>query len=370
MVTDKKALFSSCLSSRGISGKINRFALLSVALISVVVSGVTFAKDSEDIGKIQSYSGDVWIQHEGVLLDTKTSRHSSFRKTGGFPFIQDGDSIITGKLGGAKVILEDKAKVDVGEQTSLRFYLADRSGKGAVRVFDLQEGHIVANLDKAGFIVTEIDVNDQRIILDRPAKIHVSAKSSEVAFRVEQGSPRFVYARTGQAFELSEGQSVTIPRNQSIFRVAVAGLKPFEMKSEDGSVFKIGSGGEALVQLDEYQASVTTTKKEGMLVLANGLEQGVKTASLSLSDQHKTTIASTAGGRPVGRTTTTTVSTTTTTLPTIPSGAPLIVTTTIQGGGTTSTTLFTTTTSTVVTTTTTGTVRGGGTTTTTVPPVS
>lgn len=370
MVTDKKALFRSCLSTRGTSGNIHRFVLLIVALISVVVSGVTFAKDSEEMGKIQSYSGDVWIQHEGVLLDTKTSNRSSFGMAGGFPFLQDGDSIITGKLAGAKVILEDKVKVDIGAETFLRFYLAERKEKGAVRVFDLQEGYIVANIAKAGFVATEIDVNDQRIILDRPAKIHVSAKRSEVAFRVEQGSSRFVYARTGQAFELSEGQSVTIPRDQSIFRVAVAGLKPFEMKSEDGSVFKIGRGREASVQPDEYQASVTTTKKEGMLVFANGSEQGVNVASLSLSDQHKTTIASAEGGRLVGRTTATTVSTTTTTLPTIPSAVPLLSPGVVRGGGTTSTTLCITTTSTVVTTTTTGTVRGGGTTTTTCPPVS
>ncbi len=370
MVTDKKALFNNWLSSHGVSCKISSFAFLSVVLISVVVSGISFAKDSEDIGKIRSYSGDVWIQHEGVLLDAKTSRLSSFRKAGGFPFLQDGDSIITGKLGGAKIVLEDKVKVDVGEQTSLKFYLTNRSGKGEVRVFELREGRIVANLAKTGFMATEIDVNDQRIILDRPAKIDVSAKSSEVAFRVEQGAPRFVYARTGQSFELSAGQSVTIPRNQGTFSVAVGGKKPFEMKSEDGSVLRIGSGGEALVQLDEYNASITTTKKEGMLVFANGVEQGIWTASLSLSDQHKTTIASAATERPMGRTTATTVSTTTTTLPTIPSAVPLLVPATIQGGGTTSTTLFTTTTSTVVTTTTTGTVRGGGTTTTTEPPVS
>ncbi|MFO0793035.1 MAG: hypothetical protein U0586_03125 [Candidatus Brocadiaceae bacterium] len=370
MVTDKNALFGKRLSSYGVSGKISSFVFLSVVLVSVVVYGVTFAKDSEDMGKIQSYSGDVWIQREGVLLDTKTSSLSSFRKAGGFPFLQDGDSVITGKLGGIKIVLEDKAKVDVGEQTSLRFYRTNRSEKGEVRVFELREGRIVANLAKTGFVATEIEVNGQRIILDRPAKIDVSAKSSEVVFRVEQGSPRFVYIRTGQSFELSAGQSVTIPRNQGVFSVAVGGKRPFEMKSEDGTVLRVDSGGEALVQLDGYNASITTMKKEGMLVLSNGVEQGIWTASLSLSDQHKTTIASAATERPTGRTTATTVSTTTTTLPTIPSAVPSLVPATIHGGGTTSTTLFTTTTSTVVTTTTTGTIRGGGTTTTTEPPVS
>ncbi|HHT9111483.1 MAG TPA: hypothetical protein ACFYDZ_10045, partial [Candidatus Brocadiaceae bacterium] len=87
MVTDTKALFSNWLSSHGVSGKKNIVVFLSVALISVVISGISFAKDSGDIGKIQSYSGDVWIQHEGVMLDTKTSRLSSFRKAGGFPFL-------------------------------------------------------------------------------------------------------------------------------------------------------------------------------------------------------------------------------------------------------------------------------------------
>lgn len=370
MVTDKKDLFSNWLSTHGVSEKIGIFAFLSVALILAVVSGISLAKDSEDIGKIQSYSGDIWIQHEGVLLDTNTTGIGSFRKADGFPFLQNGDSIITGEPGGAKVILEDKAKVDVGERTSLRFYLTDRSGKGKVRVFELKEGRIGVNLARTGYMATEVDVNDQRIILDKPAKIIISAKSSEVAFVVEQGAPKLVYARTGQSFNLSAGQSVTIPRNQSTFSMTGRGKKTFEMKSEENSVLRVSSGGEALIQPDEHNASITTSKKEGNLVFANGVETGVKTANLGLSDQYKTTMRNVTDGRLSGRTTATTVSTTTTTLPTIPSAAPLLEPTTIRGGGTTSTTLFTTTTSTVTTTTTTGTMRGGGTTTTTLPPAS
>jgi len=368
MAGNIKYFFNKYLQASRLSAKIFKHILPGIVLFSIMVSGVVTAENiSGEVGKIRSFSGDVWINTDGELLNVKTVGRYSLKKKGGFPSIFNGDSIMTGKHARAIILLKDETTLNVNGQTTIKFNAHKIEGKEEIRIFEFQEGQIQANLDKLSIVPTEIHVKDQKIILDNPSRINVQAKNNEVFLKIVRGIPKLYFNKTGYTFNLLEGHAVRIPKTQDEFFLTVMGELPFAVTSKDGSVLQIARGGEAVVHLDRKQGiEIVLVKQEAVLIQPDGVEKTVKTFNLDLPILNATTTTTTIPKS----TTTSTSSTTTTTIPKSTTTSTSLTTTTIPGATTTSTTSTTTTTipgATTTSTTTTTTTTIPGVTTTSIP---